>query len=153
VIAITASRSVSLQTDVIPNRVEDSVRNLLSRGAWMREDKLYYVYILASKSRAVYIGMTAFLMARILSHKAGEGSEFTQKYRIHRLVYYEVFRSVAAAFARETELKKWRREKKIALIAQKNPTWEDLAGDWGEPAVMKVEAKAGSSPPLRAGSE
>jgi putative endonuclease len=151
VIAITVSRSVSFQTDVIPNRAEDSVRNLLF--APMREDKLYYVYILASKSRAIYIGMTAFLMARILSHKAGEGSEFTRKYRIHRLVYYEGFRSVAAAIARETEIKKWRREKKVALIAQKNPTWEDLAADWGQPAVMRFAAKAGSSPSLRLDSE
>ena len=119
----------------------------------MPKDELYYVYIVASKSRAVYVSMTAFLMARISSHRAGEGSEFTRKYRIHRLVYYEVFHSVAAAIARETEIKKWRRERKVALIVQKNPTWEDLAAEWGKPAVMKVQTKAGSSPPLRAGSE
>jgi putative endonuclease len=97
--------------------------------------------------------MTAFLMARILSHRSGEGSEFTRKYRIHRLVYYEVFHSVAAAIARETEIKKWRGEKKVALIVQKNPTWEDLAAEWGNPAIMRVSETAGSSPPLRAGSE
>jgi putative endonuclease len=119
----------------------------------MPDDKLYYVYILASKSRAIYVGMTGFLMARVLRHRAGEGGTFTRKYRIHRLVYYEVFRSVAAAIARETVIKKWRREKKVALIVQKNPTWEDLAAEWGRPAVMRVEGKAGSSPPLRAGSE
>ena len=119
----------------------------------MREEKLHYVYILASRSRAIYVGMTAFLMNRILSHRASEASVFTRKYRIHRLVYYEVFHSVGAAIARETEIKKWRREKKVALIVQKNPTWEDLAAEWGGPAVMKVRAKAGSSPPLRAGSE
>jgi hypothetical protein len=61
--------------------------------------------------------------------------------------------SVAAAIARETEIKKWRREKKIALIAQKNPTWEDLAAEWGRAAVMRVDGKAGSSPLLRTGSE
>jgi len=119
----------------------------------MPEEKLYYVYILASLSRAIYVGMTGFLMNRILSHRAGEASEFTRKYRIHRLVYYEVFHSVAAAIARVTEIKKWRREKKVALIVQKNPTWEDLAAEWGRPAVMVVRTKAGSSPPLRAGSE
>ena len=80
-------------------------------------------------------------------------SEFTRKYKIHRLVYHEVFHSVAAAIARETEIKKWRREKKVALIVQKNPTWEDLAAEWGRPAVMSFRGKAGSSPPLRAGSE
>jgi putative endonuclease len=119
----------------------------------MPEEKLYYVYILASRSRAIYVGMTAFLMNRVLSHRAGEASDFTRKYRIHRLVYYEVFHSVAAAIARETEIKKWRREKKVTLIIQKNPTWEDLAAEWGKPAIMRVEGRAGSSPPLRAGSE
>jgi putative endonuclease len=117
------------------------------------KEKLYYVYIVASKSRVIYVGMTAFLMARVLSHRAGDGSEFTRKYKIHRLVYYEVFHSVGAAIARETEIKKWRREKKVALIVQKNPTWEDLASEWGKPAVMRVTAQAGSSPPLRASSE
>jgi len=99
----------------------------------MSKEKLYYVYILASRSRAIYVGMTAFLMARVLRHRPGEGAAFTRRYRIHRLVYCETFHSVAAAIARETEIKKWRREKKSALIAQKNPTGEDLAAEWGMP--------------------
>jgi putative endonuclease len=119
----------------------------------MPDEKLYYVYILSSKSRAIYVGMTGFLMARVLRHRAGEGGAFTQKYRIRHLVYYEVFHSVAVAIARETEIKKWRREKKVALIARMNPTWQDLAAKWGQPAVMRIQDKAGSSPPLRAGSE
>ena len=119
----------------------------------MHDGKLYYVYILSSKSRAIYVGVTGFLMSRVLRHRAGQAGAFTRKYRIHRLVYYEVFHSVAAAIARETEIKKWRREKKVALIVGKNPTWEDLAADWGTPAVMTIQGKAGSSPPLRAGSE
>jgi putative endonuclease len=119
----------------------------------MPKQKLYYVYILASKSRAIYVGMTAFLMNRVLRHRAGEGGAFTRKYKIHRPVYYEVFHNVAAAIARETEIKKWRREKKVALIVQKHLTWEDMAAEWGLPAVMRVEGKAGSSPTLRAGSE
>jgi len=118
----------------------------------MPKEKLYYVYILASKSRVIYVGMTGFLLSRVLSHRAGEGSLFTRKYRIRRLVYYEAFHSVAAAIARETEIKKWRREKKVALIENKNPTWEDLAAEWGRPAVMTIR-EAGSSPPLRARSE
>jgi len=129
-----------------------SVRNLLLIGCVMAE-KLYYVYILASRSRIIYVGVTAFLMNRVLSHRAGEASDFTRKYRIHRLVCYEVFHSVAAAIARETEIKKWRREKKVALIVQNNPTWEDLAAEWGRPAVMRVQTKAGSSPGLRPDSE
>ena len=119
----------------------------------MPDQKLYYVYILASKSRAIYVGMTAFLMNRVLRHRAGEGGVFTRSYKIHRLVYYEVFQGVAAAIARETEIKKWRREKKVALIIKENPTWEDLGAEWGTPAVMRVQAKAGSSPSLRLDSE
>ncbi|HUO27405.1 MAG TPA: GIY-YIG nuclease family protein [Candidatus Aquilonibacter sp.] len=65
----------------------------------MPKEKLYYVYILASRSRAIYSGMTGFLMNRVLSHRAGEASDFTRKYRIRRLVYYGVFHSVAAAIA------------------------------------------------------
>jgi len=141
------------QSDVIPNRREAAVRNLLLTGVIMREPELYYVYILASRSRAMYVGMTGFLMTRVLSHRTGEGSCFTRKYRIYRLVYYEVFHSVAAAIGRETEIKKWRREKKVALIVRKNPTWEDLAAEWGRPAVIRVNGKAGSSPSLRLGSE
>ena len=85
--------------------------------------KRYYVYIVASKSRAIYIGMTGFLMSRILQHKRGEGGAFTTKYRANRLVYYEVFQHVDTAIRRETEIKKWRREKKVALIEKGNPTW------------------------------
>jgi putative endonuclease len=60
---------------------------------------------------------------------------------VTRLVYYEVFQYVNNAIARETEIKKWRREKKVALIEGSNPTWEDLAGDWGT-----------SIPPMKADS-
>jgi putative endonuclease len=101
----------------------------------MRSNR-YYVYILASKSRAIYVGMTAFLMSRILQHRRGEGSMFTRRYRIDRLVYYEVFEHVETAIRRETEIKAWRREKKIALIEKGNPTWEDLAHDWGKQVSM-----------------
>ena len=98
--------------------------------------KRYYVYIVASKSRSIYVGMTGFLMSRILQHKAGEGGAFTSKYQINRLVYCQVFEHVEAAIHRETELKKWRREKKVAVIEKNNPTWEDLAADWGKKVPM-----------------
>jgi putative endonuclease len=115
----------------------------------MAKEKIYYVYIVASRTRVIYVGMTGFLMARILRHRAGEGGAFTRKYRVHRLVYYEVFHNVGAAIARETEMKKWRREKKVELVRAKNPTWEDLAQGWGGPAVLRVMAKAGEADSLR----
>jgi putative endonuclease len=88
------------------------------------------------KSRAIYVGMTGFLMSRILQHKARKGGIFTSKYHVDRLVYYEVFEHVETAIRRETEIKKWRRKKKVALIEKNNPTWEDLAGDWGKKVPM-----------------
>jgi len=63
------------------------------------------------------------------------------------------FRDVGDAIARERQIKKWRREKKVALIEERNPTWEDLAEGWGEAAVMRVSGKVGSSPGLLPGSE
>jgi len=58
-------------------------------------ERRYYIYIMASKSRVLYVGVTGFLMARVLRHKAGEGGAFTRKYRVHRLVYFQSFQNVA----------------------------------------------------------
>ena len=105
--------------------------------------------MLASKSRALYVGVTGSLMVRVLRHKAGEGGMFTRKYRANRLVWYQTFESAGNAIARETEIKAWRREKKVALIRENNPTWEDLAADWGKPLALQIRGsvseKAGSS--------
>ena len=103
----------------------------------MKREKRYYVYILASKSRVLYIGVTGFLLQRVLQHKSGDTGCFTKRYRVNRLVYFESFRYVNNAIARETELKKWRREKKVHLIEEHNPTWEDLAAGWGEPTRLE----------------
>jgi putative endonuclease len=110
----------------------------------MPHQRTYYVYILASKSRVIYVRVTGFLMPRVLRHRAGEGGAFTRMYRVHRLVYFQSFHNVGDAIARETQLKKWRREKKIALIEERNPTWEGLAEGWGQPKEMCV-SKADSS--------
>src|SRR5258708_33465209 len=98
----------------------------------MPKRRRYCVYMLASKSRVLYVGVTGALMLRVLRHKAGRGGGFTQKYRVNRLVWFQSFQHVGNAIARETEIKAWRREKKIDLIRENNPTWEDLAADWGE---------------------
>ena len=92
----------------------------------------FYLYILASKSRRIYTGMTNCIEGRVAQHKHGQVDGFTKRYRINRLVYFETFKYVNNCIARETEIKKWRREKKVALIETHNPTWEDLAEDWGK---------------------
>ena len=102
----------------------------------MPREKRYYVYIMASKSRVLYTGVTGFLMARVKQHKQAETEGFTKRYNVNRLVYCEVFRYVNNAITRETEIKKWRREKKVALIETSNPTWEDLSAHWGEPVDL-----------------
>ncbi|HEV2696929.1 MAG TPA: GIY-YIG nuclease family protein [Terriglobales bacterium] len=115
----------------------------------------YCVYMLTSKSRTLYVGMTGSLMARVLRHKSGEGSAFTRKYRVNRLVWYQSFESVGHAITRETEIKAWRREKKVALIIVSNPTWEDLAANWGKQVAIEYIPRAWEKqvPHRQSGSE
>jgi len=115
----------------------------------MTRDKRYYVYVLSSKSRVIYVGVTGFLTARVLQHKARETDGFTRRYHVDRLVYYEVFRYVNNAIARETEIKGWRREKKVALIEATNPLWDDLAADWGRFVPMRKADSSRDTPALR----
>jgi putative endonuclease len=92
--------------------------------------RTYYVYILASRSRNLYTGVTSNLLRRIAEHREGLVPGFTSKYKIGRLVHYEMFGDIRQAIAREKQLKAWRREKKIWLIKRGNPTWDDLAAEW-----------------------
>ncbi len=89
--------------------------------------KTFYVYIMASKKNGtLYIGMTSNLIRRVYEHKNNINEGFTQKYGVHRLVYYEQIPDANNAIAREKQMKKWRRQWKINLIEQENPNWEDL---------------------------
>jgi putative endonuclease len=92
--------------------------------------KHYYVYILASVSRALYNGVTNDLLRRIAQHRAGEGSKHTAKYNIHRLVHVETTNDIRDAIAREKQLKSWSRRKKVELIESTNPEWRDLSQEW-----------------------
>ena len=80
----------------------------------------YYVYIVASFSKRLYVGVTNDLVRRVYQHKHGELDGFTKRYRIGRLVYYEVHRDIREAIKREKVIKGWRREKKVELIEQMN---------------------------------
>ena len=91
----------------------------------------FYVYIMASKSRRIYTGVTNDIGRRVAQHKAGKIEGFTQRYKINRLVYFELFQYVKSAIHREKEIKGWDRAKRVALIERENPTWDDLAHDWG----------------------
>jgi putative endonuclease len=89
--------------------------------------RLYYVYILASKSRRTYIGVTNNLERRIWEHRNRRFAGFTSDYDITSLVHYELTPDVRSAIEREKELKGWRRDKKVALIERDNLGWRDLA--------------------------
>ena len=95
-----------------------------------RREYNFYVYILASRSRTLYVGVTHALRTRVAQHREGAPGTFTTRYNVHRLVYAERFQYVGNAIAREKELKDWNRGRKVALIEVRNPTWEDLAADW-----------------------
>jgi putative endonuclease len=92
--------------------------------------KNYYVYIMASAPRTLYTGVTSDLERRVLQHRRKLLAGFTARYNINRLVYYEVSSEVAAAIAREKQIKSWTREKKIALIESVNRDWKDLSAAW-----------------------
>ena len=91
----------------------------------------FWVYILSSRTGTLYVGITGYLNRRVLQHKIDTIEGFTEKYKVRRLVYYETFDHVANALSREKQLKRWRREKKIALIETTNPRWKDLARNMG----------------------
>ena len=90
----------------------------------------FFVYILASRSRNLYTGVTNDVLRRVMEHKQGIVPGFTSRYHINRLVHTESFRYVREAIAREKEIKGWAREKKIALIEKTNLGWYDLAEEW-----------------------
>ena len=108
-------------------------------------EKTYYVYLLASKSRRLYVGVTNNLEHRLYEHKHKLVDGFTKSYNIDRLVFFETTSDVRSAIEREKKIKHWRREKKIALIETMNPLWEDLSDGWmsSEKADFSPE-KAGS---------
>jgi putative endonuclease len=94
--------------------------------------KQYYVYIMASKSRTLYTGITDDLLKRVFEHKNKLVEGFTKKYNVTNLVYYEVADDIQAAIQREKQVKGWLRKKKIALIEAMNPEWKDLSDGWYE---------------------
>ena len=107
--------------------------------------KSYYTYIVASRSRTLYIGVTSRIEQRIWQHKTKVHKGFTATYNCDRLVWFETYADAGTAIAREKELKGWRRARKIELIESVNPAWVDLSEQWGQPIVPTAD------PSLRSG--
>jgi putative endonuclease len=94
----------------------------------MARDYNFWVYIVTNEHNSVlYIGMTNDLTRRISEHRFGKIPGFTADYRCRKLIHYEHCTDVQDAIAREKQLKKWSRAKKVALSATLNPRWKDLA--------------------------
>ena len=103
-------------------------------------DHNYWVYIVASRTGTLYIGMTNSLERRMWEHKSGAFEGFASQYHCDRLVYYESFDEVVKAINREKQLKGWVRRKKIALIEVVNPRWRDIAEKWGAKMAFPGES-------------
>lgn len=93
----------------------------------MTEKKTYCVYIMASQSGVLYIGVTNDLERRVVEHKRKTVPGFSARYNLQKLVYFELFGNVNDAIAREKHLKGWLRKRKVALIESVNPHWSDLS--------------------------
>ena len=85
-----------------------------------------YVYIMANERPTLYTGVTSNLIKRVFDHKSNQGSRFTAKYKLHKLVFYEKLESIINAIIREKQIKDLDRKDKIALIRKYNPDLKDL---------------------------
>ena len=90
----------------------------------------FFVYIIASWSRTLYVGVTRALVRRVHQHRKGLVPGFTRRYKVTRLVYFEETPSARSAFTRERQIKRWSRERKIRLIEETNAGWIDLVETW-----------------------
>ena len=87
----------------------------------------YYVYIVTNHyNTVVYTGVTNNLLRRVNEHRTRTKIGYTEKYSVHKLVYYEITNSIKDAIYREKQIKGWKREKKNSLINENNPKWKDL---------------------------
>jgi putative endonuclease len=117
----------SSQTRLVRSFLRDNCDLRMPESAAMA---VYHIYILASASGVLYIGVTNHLQRRVTEHKQQLCSGFTKKYEVFRLVYFEPFGHVRNAISREKQLKRWRRDKKLALIRGMNPKFRDLSEDF-----------------------
>jgi putative endonuclease len=99
-------------------------------------DRQPCVYILAKASHStLYTGVSSDLFGRIHQHREGVADGFTKRYGIKRLVWFEVHETMESAITREKSIKRWLRAWKYDLIHRENPTWRDLAEDFGFPPL------------------
>ena len=121
------------------------VMTILLGGGWAMgyavtmQERMYYTYIVASRSHNFYVGVTSGIEVRVRQHKEGRFDGYSKKYNCNRLVWFERHPSILDAIAREKQLKGWTRAKKITLIERDNPVWVDLSEEWGKPMKLYGE--------------
>ena len=106
----------------------------------------YFVYILTNCSRhPLYTGVTGALRRRHSQHKDpdAEGDSYTARYNLNRLVYFERYDYINNAIAREKQIKRWSRKKKVTLVERMNPKWDDLSREWGTPIDFEEIVRGG----------
>ncbi len=113
----------------------------------MPQIRSYFVYIMTNRSGALYTGVSSDLTKRVPQHRSGTVPGFTSRYRVDRLVWFDVTSDVLSAIAKEKQIKGWRRARKFELIRATNPNWLDLAEDWLGP----VERSTVVGPSLEGG--
>ena len=105
------------------------------------------VYIVASGFHGtIYAGVTSDLLRRMFQHREGTLGGFTAEHGCKRLVWFEMHADMEHAIRREKRIKNWRGEWKVALIEEGNPTWRDLAEDFGFEPLIRKQGDPGSSP-------
>ena len=85
---------------------------------------------MTNKSGTLYVGMTNEIERRVHEHRIGTSEGFTKRYKLNRLIYYEDYSDPASAIEREKQIKGWLRKKKIELVREFNPRWDDFAATW-----------------------
>ena len=119
-------------TGIARDTPEHSLRMTRNHVGGSMSDQRYYTYLMASRSRVQYVGMTNNLARRVREHKRKKANIFTARYNVTRLVWYRSFPRPQDVITAEKKIKGWVRDKKVALIEKENPEWNDLG-----PSVME----------------
>ena len=103
------------------------------------------VYLLANGFHGtLYTGVTSQLLGRVWQHREEVTGGFTKRYAVKRLVWFEVHEMMESAIRREKSIKRWLRDWKVALVEAENPTWRDLAEDFGFESLIRRKVDPGS---------
>lgn len=105
----------------------------------MARENGYCVYIMASRTRTLYVGVTNNLLLRVIQRRRRKVPGFTQRYNVTRLVHFEQYGGIGLAIAREKQIKGLLRKNKVDLIESKNPKWKDLSDGYVPEHLLKPQ--------------